>query len=237
MRIKELREANNMQQKALANILGISSNTLSQYENGKREPGIEIVSKIAKYFDVSTDYIYDLTEITTCRGCGLSYCPHVKLDRETHLEIHRKWIKAKEKYGFCYANMAENEQIKNSARNIVKDASLSTNERYEAQIKIFKCLFSRSLSANNFNENYISFDTYISMLLNQKKVKDILGTDLYNRFVKEYGTSPGIPEGQTYYFPQNKPITIAAHFDGDEYTEEELDKIKEFAAFVKSNRK
>ena len=34
-----------------------------------------------------------------------------------------------------------------------------------------------------------------------------------------------------------QPTTIAAHFDGDEYTEEELDKIKEFAAFVKSNRK
>ena len=31
--------------------------------------------------------------------------------------------------------------------------------------------------------------------------------------------------------------TIAAHFDGNEYTEEELDKIKEFAAFVKSTRK
>lgn len=34
-----------------------------------------------------------------------------------------------------------------------------------------------------------------------------------------------------------QPATIAAHFDGDEYTEEELDKIKEFAAFVKSSRK
>lgn len=34
-----------------------------------------------------------------------------------------------------------------------------------------------------------------------------------------------------------KPNTIAAHFDGDEYTEEELDKIKEFAAFVKTQRK
>lgn len=32
-------------------------------------------------------------------------------------------------------------------------------------------------------------------------------------------------------------ITIAAHFDGDEYTEEELTKIKEFAEFVKSSRK
>ena len=31
--------------------------------------------------------------------------------------------------------------------------------------------------------------------------------------------------------------TIAAHFDGDEYTEEELAKIKEFAEFVKSQRK
>ena len=35
----------------------------------------------------------------------------------------------------------------------------------------------------------------------------------------------------------DEPQTIAAHFDGDEYTEEELNKIKEFAAFVKSSRK
>ena len=34
-----------------------------------------------------------------------------------------------------------------------------------------------------------------------------------------------------------EPTTIAAHFDGDEYTEAELDKIKEFAAFVKASRK
>lgn len=31
--------------------------------------------------------------------------------------------------------------------------------------------------------------------------------------------------------------TIAAHFDGKEYTAEELEKIREFAAFVKSTRK
>lgn len=32
------------------------------------------------------------------------------------------------------------------------------------------------------------------------------------------------------------PITIVAHFDGDEYTEEELNEIRQFAAFVKSKR-
>ena len=33
-----------------------------------------------------------------------------------------------------------------------------------------------------------------------------------------------------------KPTTIAAHFDGDEYTEDELDEIKQFAEFVKGKR-
>lgn len=34
-----------------------------------------------------------------------------------------------------------------------------------------------------------------------------------------------------------EPQTIAAHFNGDEFTEEELDEIKAFADFVKSKRK
>lgn len=33
-----------------------------------------------------------------------------------------------------------------------------------------------------------------------------------------------------------EPTTLAAHFDGDEYTEEELDEIKQFAEFVKGKR-
>ena len=35
----------------------------------------------------------------------------------------------------------------------------------------------------------------------------------------------------------DEPQTIAAHFDGDEYTEDELEEIRNFAAFVKSKRK
>ena len=34
----------------------------------------------------------------------------------------------------------------------------------------------------------------------------------------------------------DEPTTLAAHFDGDDYTEDELDEIKQFAQFVK-NRK
>lgn len=35
----------------------------------------------------------------------------------------------------------------------------------------------------------------------------------------------------------NEPTTLAAHFDGDEYTEEQLDRIKEFAKFIKQENK
>lgn len=35
----------------------------------------------------------------------------------------------------------------------------------------------------------------------------------------------------------DEPQTIAAHFDGDEYTEEELEEIRKFAEFVKAKRK
>lgn len=35
----------------------------------------------------------------------------------------------------------------------------------------------------------------------------------------------------------NEPQTIAAHFDGDEYTEDELEEIKQFAEFVKNRKK
>ena len=34
-----------------------------------------------------------------------------------------------------------------------------------------------------------------------------------------------------------EPTTLAAHFDGTEYTEEELEEIRSFAEFVKNKRK
>lgn len=36
---------------------------------------------------------------------------------------------------------------------------------------------------------------------------------------------------------QDETSTIAAHFDGNEYTEDELNEIRQFAEFVKNKRK
>lgn len=41
----------------------------------------------------------------------------------------------------------------------------------------------------------------------------------------------------TFGYSMEKPSTLAAHFDGDEYTEDELAEIHQFAEFVKNRRK
>lgn len=40
-----------------------------------------------------------------------------------------------------------------------------------------------------------------------------------------------------YSDPVTEPATLAAHFDGSEYTEDQLKQIKAFAAFIKEDKK
>ena len=56
-RIKMLRQANKMSCKKLADMIGISAQSLNYYENGKRAVHAGSVCDIAAIFDVSTDYI------------------------------------------------------------------------------------------------------------------------------------------------------------------------------------
>lgn len=56
--IKKYRLLNNMTQEELSKKLGIAPNTLSNYENGNREPNSDVISKLADIFDISLDELY-----------------------------------------------------------------------------------------------------------------------------------------------------------------------------------
>lgn len=62
MRLKELREENGISQKNIAEILHIKQNTYSQYETGTRQIPIDLLITLAKYYNVSVDYILNLTD-------------------------------------------------------------------------------------------------------------------------------------------------------------------------------
>ena len=56
-RLIEQRKLNNVTQRQLADYLQIAQPSYIRYENGKAEPTLANLVKIADYFDVSVDYL------------------------------------------------------------------------------------------------------------------------------------------------------------------------------------
>lgn len=62
MRIRDLREDNNLTQEEVARYLHIKQNTYSQYENEQRQLPISCLIALTKLYKTSTDYILGLTD-------------------------------------------------------------------------------------------------------------------------------------------------------------------------------
>lgn len=56
-RLKMLRTEKDIRQKELGHVLEYGYTTISNYESGRNEPSIDDLKKIAKFFDVSLDYL------------------------------------------------------------------------------------------------------------------------------------------------------------------------------------
>lgn len=57
MKLKEIRKATGKSQLEVANILNISQQNLCRYENEQYQPDIQLLIKLADYYDVSLDYL------------------------------------------------------------------------------------------------------------------------------------------------------------------------------------
>ncbi|MBQ9859455.1 MAG: helix-turn-helix transcriptional regulator [Clostridia bacterium] len=59
--LRGIREDRDIKQKDIAQILNVSQNTYSQYENGVISLTAEVLIKLADYYDVSVDFLLDRT--------------------------------------------------------------------------------------------------------------------------------------------------------------------------------
>lgn len=64
-RIRELREDNDKKQKEIAILLNTTQQHYSRIEQGSTEITADRVVRLAKFYNVSTDYILGLTNIPT----------------------------------------------------------------------------------------------------------------------------------------------------------------------------
>ena len=63
--LKMVRKERNLNQLKVALDLNISREALSHYENGKREPSLDMLNKMSRYFNVSIDYLINGEEFKT----------------------------------------------------------------------------------------------------------------------------------------------------------------------------
>ena len=71
-RIREVRQARGMSQVELAGLLGVTKQSVSNWENDNIQPSIEMLVKLAQTLAVSTDYLLGLDGRQTLDFSGLS---------------------------------------------------------------------------------------------------------------------------------------------------------------------
>jgi transcriptional regulator with XRE-family HTH domain len=61
-RIRELREDRDLTQKQVGEAAGVSQRTYAYYESGQRMVTPQVLCQLARFYDVSVDYILELTD-------------------------------------------------------------------------------------------------------------------------------------------------------------------------------
>ena len=61
--LKKLRQDNNLTQEELAKKIDTSRSNIANYENNKNMPSIDVLDKLSKLFNVSTDYLLGKSDI------------------------------------------------------------------------------------------------------------------------------------------------------------------------------
>ena len=72
-RLKFLRKEKKLTQTELAKMLNTTQGTVGKWENNKLEPNFKKLILLAKYLDVSTDYLLGLTNIKGERNIMFSF--------------------------------------------------------------------------------------------------------------------------------------------------------------------
>lgn len=79
-RLKSLRESHRLSQVDLANALGVTKQSISNWENDNIQPSIEMLVRIANYFHVKTDYLLGLDDHNYIYVSGLT------IEQITHIQ-------------------------------------------------------------------------------------------------------------------------------------------------------
>ena len=142
---------------------GVSQTTLSEWKKGTYTPKLENLQKIADFLEVDVDYLLG-KDLPYCPFCGVGYNKEDPEGVKTHQQIHDRWKRAVDEYGFVWPYKVR-ESIKHRNKRIVENKNTELTARYQAAINVLKAYFSRSVELYGYGLDHPDFHDYVGMLL------------------------------------------------------------------------
>ncbi|WP_027629930.1 helix-turn-helix domain-containing protein [Ruminiclostridium cellobioparum] len=90
--LKLLRMERNLTQADVASVLSITPEAYTQYEKGRRQPNLENLTRLSKFFMVTTDYLLGISDYRNFDeySITLPLSPKLSTDEEQLLNTYRK---------------------------------------------------------------------------------------------------------------------------------------------------
>lgn len=224
--VKKLCDERKISINDLEKALGYSKNTL--YRLKTQNPGADKLQVLADYFDVSTDYLLGRTAfrkpMELFEHWGGQISPYFEssfdfggLLREERVEQNIKQQEVSKALGITESDVDD-----------IEEGILPLN--YEWAEKYAGFLGTSVQQIFNDNNMNASLDDIPLELFKHYQEQDMSETEMtvaYSKFKAE----------QTKDAVREAPETYAAHHEGEDWTEEELEEIERFKEFVRSKRK
>ena len=112
-RLKLLRKEKKLTQGKLGDYIGVSYGTIAMWETAKREPDFATISKLATFFDVSTDYLLGRAETKKEPVDGTT--SSLEQNFQSHGITAEAWDSLPDESKSLIFNMIK--QLKNSSKN------------------------------------------------------------------------------------------------------------------------
>lgn len=205
--------------------LGFGNGTIYKWD--KSSPAVDKLKKVAEYLGVSTDFLlygFDKGEFTSLVNL-VRYKRSIKeFASDTGLDE------------FYLNRLCSGvEYVQPSIDSVLKIAINNENDWLVSAESLFK--------AAGYDLEELSGDLLEDIpleLLHHYQEKGMTGAEMAIAYVKfreaEFKDAMSDPGYGEYLREKNEIETIAAHHDGDEWTEEELEEIERFKQFVKMKR-
>lgn len=210
-KIKKARLSQGLSQKEMAALMELPISTYANYEADRREMSTGLISTAALLLDIS------LADLMGCQYNGVD--PRKMID-ERHLEVA---LNGREKLGYGpYTKFSSSS---------APASGLTEQEKWliDTYRKLDEPQRERLLA-------------YIEGLLDAGSLKNHLyESPVVNEFMNYYDSPSGLmvaePISEYTSESQYEPVTIAAHHDSDEWSEDELKEIEDIKKYAKSKKR